>query len=219
MRTIALAVVEPSEILTEGLTRIFSRSHFRITYHYSSLAELWEDVPRNDPEPAAILVDAGAHANVTETDIERLQQTYPRAKLVLMTDLEVCQKTMQISEAADGLVLKSSASAVLIKALELILLGERVFPVTAWRQRQNPPEETPTRGVSPSLKGLSEREVEVMELLCEGSPNKVIARRLGISEATVKVHVKAILRKTQAKNRTEAALFMTSLRSRGLEPH
>ncbi len=57
---------------------------------------------------------------------------------------------------------------------------------------------------------LSEREVQVVNLLCNGSPNKIIARELGISEATVKVHVKAILRKTRARNRTEAALLFSS---------
>lgn len=51
------------------------------------------------------------------------------------------------------------------------------------------------------------RELEVLDCLSIGNPNKVIARKFGITEATVKVHVKAILRKIPAHNRTEAAMW------------
>jgi two-component system nitrate/nitrite response regulator NarL len=54
---------------------------------------------------------------------------------------------------------------------------------------------------------LSGREVEVIRCLSQGKSNKFIARQWGISEATVKVHVKAILRKIHLSNRTEAALW------------
>lgn len=54
---------------------------------------------------------------------------------------------------------------------------------------------------------LSARELIILRALVEGCPNKVIANRLDITEATVKVHVKAILRKIRAKNRTQAAIW------------
>ena len=54
---------------------------------------------------------------------------------------------------------------------------------------------------------LSEREIQVMDGLVKGHANKVIARRCGITEATVKVHMKSILRKIRAGNRTQAAIW------------
>jgi two-component system nitrate/nitrite response regulator NarL len=54
---------------------------------------------------------------------------------------------------------------------------------------------------------LSAREMEIVGLLKEGAPNKVIALKLDITEATIKVHVKAILRKIGASNRTQAAMW------------
>jgi two-component system nitrate/nitrite response regulator NarL len=57
------------------------------------------------------------------------------------------------------------------------------------------------------LETLSEREIETLRCLIMGYPNKVIAYRLDISEATVKVHVKAILRKLGVQNRTQAAIW------------
>lgn len=63
-----------------------------------------------------------------------------------------------------------------------------------------------TQETEPSV-GLSRREAAILNALVQGASNKLIAHRLGISEATVKVHVKAILRKIRAKNRTQAAIW------------
>ena len=64
--------------------------------------------------------------------------------------------------------------------------------------------------VVPSLsrrEELSEREEQILHYLVDGHPNKVIARRCNITESTVKVHLKAILRKVHAANRTQAAIW------------
>jgi two-component system nitrate/nitrite response regulator NarL len=67
---------------------------------------------------------------------------------------------------------------------------------------------------------LSARECEILRCLMEGSPNKLIARQFGLTEATVKVHVKAILRKTGMKNRTQAAMWAAShIASDQRDPH
>jgi DNA-binding NarL/FixJ family response regulator len=60
--------------------------------------------------------------------------------------------------------------------------------------------------------GLSARELSVLHRLRDGLSNKEIARALGITEATVKVHVKAILRKAQVRNRTQVAMWASKLR-------
>jgi DNA-binding CsgD family transcriptional regulator len=56
-------------------------------------------------------------------------------------------------------------------------------------------------------RALSPREAEILQILLDGSSNKMIARRLGISEATVKVHLKALMRKIGVTNRTQVALW------------
>lgn len=62
--------------------------------------------------------------------------------------------------------------------------------------------------VEPEASGpaMTNRQKEVLSLLCHGEPNKIIARKLGMTEATVKVHVRQIMRKLGATNRTQAAL-------------
>jgi two-component system nitrate/nitrite response regulator NarL len=63
---------------------------------------------------------------------------------------------------------------------------------------------TPAAGLAGRL---SDREARVLRCLMQGDSNKVIAYRLGLAEPTVKVHVKSILRKVQAANRTQAAMW------------
>jgi two-component system nitrate/nitrite response regulator NarL len=58
-----------------------------------------------------------------------------------------------------------------------------------------------------SLRGLSPREQEILQALVTGASNKLIANRLGITEATVKVHLKTLLRKIDVNNRTQAAIW------------
>jgi two-component system nitrate/nitrite response regulator NarL len=109
---------------------------------------------------------------------------------------------------ADGLLLSDVAPDVLIKSLELTLLGERLFPASAI---QRICEASILRPQACDMQDadsiLSTREVEVLRHLMAGQANKVIARDCGITESTVKVHVKAILRKIQAANRTQAAVW------------
>ena len=58
-----------------------------------------------------------------------------------------------------------------------------------------------------SLRGLSPREQEILQSLVTGASNKLIAIKLGITEATVKVHLKTLLRKIDVNNRTQAAIW------------
>jgi two-component system nitrate/nitrite response regulator NarL len=66
---------------------------------------------------------------------------------------------------------------------------------------------------------LSERETQIIDGLVKGHPNKIIARECRIAEATVKAHVKSILRKIQATNRTQAAVWALGQRHGDSEPH
>ena len=222
MDTIPVVVVEPNEILREGLRRILNKSQLRVAVDCAAVGELWGLSSANS-DIRMILIDVAEQPALTVADMERMRQNFAKAKIVLMTDPAQCRQAMEVGRRADGLVLRTYGTSVLIKALELILLGERIFPVVAWQpspsENQSPsfemrpesPRSTGEQQRPEALAHLSERELDVMRLLRTGDPNKVIARRLGISEATVKVHVKAILRKTHAKNRTEAALLVSNL--------
>jgi two-component system nitrate/nitrite response regulator NarL len=98
------------------------------------------------------------------------------------------------------------------------MLGESLLPGImvssildgmAVNPEPEPASEVPhePKASDPGARSLSAREAEILSSLMEGTPNKLIARKLHVTEATVKVHVKAILRKIGAANRTQAAMW------------
>ena len=110
---------------------------------------------------------------------------------------------------ANGYIVKDIECQSLIESLKLVALGETVLPSQLVKHLplRSAMANSNLNDGSELLESLSERELETLRCLIMGYPNKVIAYRLDISEATVKVHVKAILRKLGVQNRTQAAIW------------
>ncbi|PCI58532.1 MAG: two-component system response regulator NarL [Gammaproteobacteria bacterium] len=106
---------------------------------------------------------------------------------------------------ADGYLLKDSEPEELIEKINLVLKGEFVIstPLTQILARSLRPALQKTS----LIENLTQRELENLKLLANGKSNKDIANKLGITEATVKVHVKNLLKKLGLKSRVEAALW------------
>ncbi len=115
-----------------------------------------------------------------------------------------------LRNGAQGYLLKDMEPDELVGALRDIEKGKNVVAqgltdVLA-RMVQGDPGEEPAAKDSP-FSELTPRELEILCLLADGQSNKVIARNLGISDGTVKLHVKAILRKLEVHSRVEAAVI------------
>jgi two-component system, NarL family, nitrate/nitrite response regulator NarL len=151
--------------------------------------------------------------------IGQVKAQCPMARVVILVDHMEPPALMQACGAGmDGLCLTGMSGASLIKALELVMLGQSFIPgslalpllsqtlsgaqtdATGWIAAM------PANDVVRASK-LSLREVQILHHLTQGASNKHIARDLEIAEATVKVHVKAVLRKVKVANRTQAAIW------------
>ena len=102
-----------------------------------------------------------------------------------------------IESGAAGFVPKTMGSRSMATAVRFMASGEVYVPFQ-FLQQQDP---VPTSG------GLSRRETEVLRGICEGKSNKEIARDLSLQEVTIKLHVKTLSRKLDARNRTHAAMI------------
>ncbi|HKZ50710.1 MAG TPA: response regulator transcription factor, partial [Dehalococcoidia bacterium] len=111
------------------------------------------------------------------------------------------------ASGAQGLLLRDVDAAILLTALRAVSQG--LVVLASELAAAVPPARA--RGAMPLAEELTPRELEVLQLLAEGLPNKSIAQRLGISEHTVKFHVNAILGKLGAQSRTEAVILATRL--------
>lgn len=119
------------------------------------------------------------------------------------TDLVACLRS-----GAQGYLLKDMDPEDLVAALHNIVKGDSVIApqlagTLARALQDKPVSQTPKTPLSE----LTPREREIIAHLAEGQSNKAIARDLGISEGTVKLHVKAILRKLNVRSRVEAAVI------------
>lgn len=129
--------------------------------------------------------------------------------VMLTTSTDETDLVESLRAGAQGYLLKDMDPDALVIALRDIVAGKTVVapdlaPVLA-RAVQGKDGEQPV--ISGPFDELTPRETEILGLLAEGQSNKAIARNLGISDGTVKLHVKAILRKLNVHSRVEAAVM------------
>ncbi|MCW8918857.1 MAG: response regulator [Gammaproteobacteria bacterium] len=130
--------------------------------------------------------------------------------VMLTTSNEEKDLVESLRSGASGYLLKDMEPSELVAALREIVAGKTVVapeltPVLARVVQGEAMEEQQPK--SSPFDELTPREVEILCLLAEGQSNKLIARNLGISDGTVKLHVKAILRKLDVHSRVEAAVM------------
>ncbi|MEM6909749.1 MAG: response regulator transcription factor [Pseudomonadota bacterium] len=159
--------------------------------------------------PRLIILDENEDDNLC-SEVEQLQEELPDARLVVLSnDFDFDAMVGAFRAGVDGYIVKRIACEPLIESLKLVHMGEKVMPseLAAGLPRRWARGALPAMSQRELVTLLSDREIETLRYLILGSPNKVIAGHLNISEATVKVHVKAILRKLGVQNRTQAAIW------------
>lgn len=129
------------------------------------------------------------------TAINAKNAAMPVVILSAMEDQTMVSRAMELG--ARGFIPKSASGEVMLNSLRLVLSGGICLP---------PGYSDAVRGDSNSeMPNLTQRQLEVLRLMAQGNSNKEIARELGISENTVRVHISAIISAMDATNRTEAA--------------
>lgn len=140
--------------------------------------------------------------------LQRMRESYPAMPVVIISgqeDKATVMKTLDLG--AKSFVPKSSDSNKVRLAIETVLNGRIYLPESALGGVASPPL---TGGASQNMPwALTDRQVDVLALLVAGLPNKLIARRLGIVESTVKIHVSAILKELKVASRTQAIIAVS----------
>ena len=192
--TIRIALIEKSALVRAGLCQLLTDSGVEICHEgaFESLGTF--------PEVDIILVDP---AQVPDQGLQRLVATARPARVVALAG-EVTTDLLKrgIAAGLHGILTRDRSAETLVQSLRLIMLDERIFPSKAIAEligRAHVPVVSLTRP-------LTGREQEVLTLLLDGNSNKMIARNLNLTEATVKVHVKALMRKLGVNNRTQIVI-------------
>jgi DNA-binding NarL/FixJ family response regulator len=151
--------------------------------------------------PALVLLDVQLQGLNGLEGIALVKRKWPDAAVVILSsDAGAHNVRMAQERGAAAFVSKADTADNILSVIEQLRRGEPAFPAAQ-----------AGGGTSPQL--LTPRQCEVLDLLCQGLSNKVIGRRLGLSENTVRGHVQAVLAALQVSSRSEAGF---AARRRGL---
>ena len=160
--------------------------------------------------PDVVLLDMRMPGTTGIEVLKRLRaEGAPMLIAMLTTSTNERDVIASLQAGARGYLLKDMEPDELIAALNRIVAGETLVApeLTGVLARAVQGEASSDSGGQKALTDLTPREREILCLLADGQSNKVIARNLGISDGTVKLHVKAILRKLDVHSRVEAAVI------------
>lgn len=210
-------LVDDHALFREGLRSLLERlgESFEI-FEAGDCASAFEVAERN-PDLGLVLLDLGLPDMPGNDAIHVMRERYPTVPVVVLSASEDRPSVLAaINSGAMGFIPKSSNSALLMNALRLVFANGVYIPPSVLTSpvnaSQTPPAQAVLRkGATLRELGLSERQIEVLALVVQGMPNKLIARKLDIAEATVKNHVTAALRALNVSNRTQAVLAVGQL--------
>jgi two-component system nitrate/nitrite response regulator NarL len=206
---LSAVVVGKNTLAREGLSRILAEENFSVQASVESGTSFLL-TNAEDESPNLFILDNSSTDHL-ESELEALNTSFPKSRKVVLSDQFDLEEVVDAFKLGiDGYIVKEISCEALMKSLRLVAMGEKVMPsqlakhLSGMEDRSQAPQLARNPDVS---RILSDREITTLRYLLVGHANKVIARRLEISEATVKVYVKAILRKLRVSNRTQAAIW------------
>ncbi len=209
-----LVLVDRRTLERECFVRSIELSHPRVSVAgFGSIAE-WRNSPASLQEPTAILLNIGAREvsdeQISEELIGMIEEVRPIPVIVLAESEDLRDMIAAVDCGARGYIPASIGFEFIVEAMRLTAAGGMFLPaasVLSLRDAIRPK----TESCSGIEKQFTARQLDVVNALRRGKANKIIAFELDMSESTVKVHIRNIMKKLKATNRTEAAFKLNSL--------
>jgi DNA-binding NarL/FixJ family response regulator len=158
-------------------------------------------------EPDVILMDIRMPTIDGVEATRRLIEDGSRARILVLTTFDLDEYVYAaISAGASGFLLKDVEPSALVDAIRVVSAGNSLFGPAATQRlldRFTPP---PSDTAATKVDQLTDREREILKLIAQGRSNAELAHQLYVSEATIKTHVSAILRKLAVRDRVQAVI-------------
>jgi DNA-binding NarL/FixJ family response regulator len=220
-----VALIDPKPLTRRSIRELLAKAFPESAIVAASTCEeLLEIDERGIGRPNLVVVyirNLGLINTWVQSALELLRVRLPGASTVVLSDREeVDEVNRALTLGVRGYIPTSVECGVMVAALRLISAGGTFVPANALRSTAAKPDDQPEGERQRRSDGLdlTPRELSVIDLLREGKPNKLIGRELEMQESTVKVHVRNILKKLNAKNRTHAAFVANRLLGKDAEP-
>ena len=201
-------LVDDHQLFREGLVILLKRLDDKVeAVEAASCAEAFARLAQ-ESDIELILLDIGLPDMSGLEGIAIIRERHPGIPIVVLSSQEDRASVLQaLDSGAMGYIPKTSSSDVMISALKLILANGIYLPPAALMGSATASAAGFARGDKrPSDLGLSPRQAEVLFLILQGKPSKMICRELNLSASTVKAHTSAVLRALNVTTRTQAVI-------------
>lgn len=198
-------VVDDHALFRDGMVSLLKAAGMQVVGEAQNGAEAVSEAARLKPDVVLMDIDMPVMNGIDAT--RNITDTMPEVRVVMLTVSQEDHKLVDALRAgAKGYLLKSLNSDEFINLLRGLEKGEPPIPSSVTMRLMNyvAQQSSPNEIRNDNL---TEREVELLGCLGLGLPNKLIADRLGVSDNTVKYHIKNILQKLNFNNRAEAAAY------------
>jgi len=205
----SIMLVDDHPLLRKGLKQLIAmEDDMTVVAEASSGADALKLAEEHDPD--LIVLDLNMQGMDGIETLKKLRDNGVTSRIIMLTVSDADDDVVAaITNGADGYLLKDMEPELLLEQIHRavtgkMVLSEAITEILATALRQ------PTKSPSSQLSSLTNREYEILSLIAKGMSNKVIARELDISDGTVKVHVKHLLKKLGLRSRVEAAVWMVN---------
>ena len=209
-----LLIVDDHGLVREGLKAILGQSDLK-----AECLEAWDEISiwqclKQHPDVNLVLLDIQLPGLSGMDLLKRIAKEHPAMPIIMLSaDHDSNTVSQALQWGASGFMPKNSLNQVLISAIRLVLAGGVYIPPEALLKSVPKPQPVPTNKAALQLDslGLTNRQLDVLRLLVKGLSNKRISRQIDLAEATVKIHIRGILRTLGVTNRTEALVRLTEM--------
>jgi two-component system nitrate/nitrite response regulator NarL len=225
-------VIEARSLVREALISLMASHSYQIVGSFASAADIENSLRIADAPGLTILGALPAEEAVSAAC--SIRKRWPKTKIILLFDRASSADFHKLlASGIDGCIPLFASPDTLVGTIQQIIAGDlRILVLKTetspmpnsmdWQEKGNEPGAA-SSNPAPSddaengaidrtisiriVHGLSPREEEILKSVVRGHSNKIIARTCGVADATIKVHMKSILRKIRVANRTQAAIW------------
>lgn len=213
---VKVLIVDDHPLILEALRHTLAPLDQKVDLHDARSATEARALIAQHQDANLLLLDLGLPEVDGFSLLTEFRERYPSIPVVVLSGSDQREDVMRaIDLGAMGFIPKSSSSQVMLSALRLVLSGGVYLPQIALQAESSsvarPGARPGGHGISPRELGLTDRQCQVLALLLQGKPNKLICRELDLAEGTVKIHVAAILRALNVNTRTQAVVEASRL--------
>jgi DNA-binding NarL/FixJ family response regulator len=213
-------VIDDHPLIQEAVSNVLRQLDATVDIDVASDCERGLEIAGNGAEPDLVLLDLNLPGLSGIAAVKAWRTGFPGVPVIVLsaaTDQQTVLAALGVGAA--GFIPKSSSNEVMLGAIRLVQVGGKYLPSEALVRSGTMGFVSRAHRNASTLEslGLTARQIDVLRLIANGAPNKVICRQLGLAERTVKGHITAVFRALKVSSRTQAAIAATKLGLTGAE--